>query len=664
MTYIEAIQFLYDLQLFGMKLGLENVLRLAAVAGNPQAGLRFIHVAGTNGKGSTCAMLESIYRAAGLRVGLFTSPHLVSFAERIQVDRQMIPEKDVARLAGEMRQILPSAAMEGAAPTFFEVVTVMALRYFAEQRCELVIWETGLGGRLDATNIVTPLASVITNIQLDHQQWLGPTLAHIAREKAGIVKPGIPVITAAAEPAALEVITKTARVRRSPLSIVTPGGKETQGYEIGLAGEHQRTNAAVAIAVTKVLQEKITVAQRALRAGLKEVQWPGRLQSVRRAGGQTIVLDGAHNPAGAQALAAALAEILPSAGQAGRGPALILGTMRDKDYAAICGALAPLAARIFLAPIGSDRTADPVLLAGYCRKANPQAEVSACANLATALAQAAEEKFIIVTGSIHFVGEAMEILGLAPPSTERALNDYHPAAAAPPAAARRRGKIPAAPPSPILAVTLDIGGTLIEPWPSVGHVYARVASQHGVAVSADVLNRRFAAAWKARKNFSHTRADWQRLVDQTFAGLVKAPPSADFFPALYDAFASPAAWRIYDDVLPCLEELRRRGLKLGAVSNWDERLRPLLREMKLDVWFDSIVISAEVGRPKPDAAMFLRAAGELKTAPASILHVGDSRAEDFAGARAAGFRSLLLKRGAFARPSREISALNEVFLSL
>ena len=174
MTYPEAIQFLYDLRLFGAKFGLENTLKLAALAGNPQNQLRFIHVAGTNGKGSTCAMLESIYRAAGLRVGLFTSPHLVSFRERIQVNRQLVSENDVVRLVEELQPLLKQFP-DGHHPTFFEVVTVMALKFFAEQKCDLVIWETGLGGRLDATNIVTPLASVITNIAFDHQQWLGDT---------------------------------------------------------------------------------------------------------------------------------------------------------------------------------------------------------------------------------------------------------------------------------------------------------------------------------------------------------------------------------------------------------------------------------------------------------------------------------------------------------
>src|SRR5438093_6487060 len=240
MIYPEAIQFLYALRLFGLKLGLENTFKLAALAGNPQERLRFIHVAGTNGKGSTCAMLESIYRAAGLRVGLFTSPHLVSFGERIQVNRELISETEIVRLVTEMQPLLkefPPAAH----PTFFEVVTVMALRYFAEEHCDLVIWETGLGGRLDATNIVTPLASVITNIQFDHQNWLGNTLAEIAAEKAGIIKPGRPIITATDSPEALEVIARTAREKNSPLIKLEQAGGTPA---LRLLGEQHRLHAA------------------------------------------------------------------------------------------------------------------------------------------------------------------------------------------------------------------------------------------------------------------------------------------------------------------------------------------------------------------------------------------------------------------------------------
>ena len=264
MTYSEAIRFLYDLRLFGLKLGLENTFKLAALAGNPQNKLRFIHVAGTNGKGSTCAMLESIYRAAGLRVGLFTSPHLVSFRERIQVNRELISEADVVRLVAELREqcetgFQPVSTVKSpgpeqgdrrdGCPTFFEVVTVMALRYFAEQKCDLVIWETGMGGRLDATNIVIPLASLITNVQFDHQQWLGHTRAEIAAEKAGIIKPGVPVITTADVPEALEVIAKIAREKNARLTKVGQASSlslATRTAALPLPGEHQKLNAALA----------------------------------------------------------------------------------------------------------------------------------------------------------------------------------------------------------------------------------------------------------------------------------------------------------------------------------------------------------------------------------------------------------------------------------
>jgi dihydrofolate synthase/folylpolyglutamate synthase len=422
MLYSQAIEFLYNLRVFGMKLGLENTLRLAAAAGQPQQKLRFIHVAGTNGKGSTCAMLESVYRAAGLRVGLFTSPHLVTFTERIQVDRRLISQQDAAQGVEQLQGWVKALGAE-APPTFFEAVTVIALQYFARQKCDLVIWETGLGGRLDATNIVSPLASVITNVQLDHQQWLGNTLPEIAREKAGIIKPGVPVITATDDAAALAVIAEVARLRQAPLSVVGRAEIEAAGrFQLSLAGEHQKINAALALAVLRVLAPVLPVPDAAIRAGLKTTQWAGRLQTVLSPGGQVILLDAAHNPAGAQTLAAALAA------RRGRGlPALILGVMRDKDCAAICQILAPCAARVFVAPVDSERAADPQLLASLCRQANAAAPAVVCGSVGQALQRAAGEPFVVVTGSIHFVGSAMEAMGLAPPSPERALNEYVPA---------------------------------------------------------------------------------------------------------------------------------------------------------------------------------------------------------------------------------------------
>ncbi|MEW6302919.1 MAG: folylpolyglutamate synthase/dihydrofolate synthase family protein [Verrucomicrobiota bacterium] len=451
MTYAEAIQFLYDLQLFGARFGLEKTRRLAELCGNPQEKLRFIHVAGTNGKGSVCAMLESIYRHAGLRVGLYTSPHLVAFGERIQVNRRLIPEGDIIRLVEQMRGHL-TAFLQEDHPTFFEVVTVMALQYFAEQNCELVIWETGLGGRLDATNIVTPLASVITNIGLDHQQWLGETIAKIAAEKAGIIKPGVPVITAAEDPEAWPIIKARARELKSPffrlssIPDVPPGRKRPTGSEweddvvhvypffgfgpggmpeqpprLSLAGEHQMMNAALAVSVVQTLQQEIRVSIDTVCEGLENVHWPGRLQRIER-GGQTILLDGAHNPEAAAALRTALREFEEDPSRV----TLILGMMRDKDCEKVCRTLATTAKRILLVPTNSERSAAPADLAGFCRNAHPNADTRVCDSLADALRQSEGTPWVVITGSLYLVGEALEALGTssAPTVDERALNDW------------------------------------------------------------------------------------------------------------------------------------------------------------------------------------------------------------------------------------------------
>jgi len=468
-SYRQALEFLYGLRLFGLKLGLENTIKLAALAGNPHERLRFIHVAGTNGKGSTCAMLESIYRTAGLRVGLFTSPHLVSFRERIQVDRQLICEADVVRLVAELRAFVaagilpavepgvtpggttlersslleklpvgPSGKMPpstsggtpdataglDAHPTFFEVLTVMALRYFAEQNCDLVVWETGMGGRLDATNIVTPLASVITNIGFDHQQWLGDTLAKIAHEKAGIIKPGVPVIAATEVPEALAVIEETAKSLKAPLTKVGQASSLSRAGEtpaLPLPGEHQRLNAALAVAAVQAIRDKVPVSDDNIRRGLGTVQWPGRMQLVKAGHSRSILLDGAHNAAGAEAFRSAFLDLFPDAK-----PTFILGMLGDKDWEQMCGILAPLASRILLTPVSSDRTAPPEPMQDACRKINSDAETIACPSLADALNQAANDPFVVITGSLYLVGEAMELLKLSPPgaTNERGLNEW------------------------------------------------------------------------------------------------------------------------------------------------------------------------------------------------------------------------------------------------
>ena len=443
--YSQAIQFLYDLRLFGAKLGLENTRRLAELAGNPQDKLRFIHVAGTNGKGSTCAVLESIYRHAGLRVGLFTSPHLVRFNERIQVNRMPISEPEIVRLVPEAQGWIAQFPAE-AHPTFFEVVTVMALRYFAEQRCELVVWETGMGGRLDATNIVTPVASVITNIQLDHQKWLGQTIAEIAFEKAGIIKPGVPVITAAEPGAGLETIAEIARQKNGPLTVVNRTDPVDQ-FRLALHGKHQRLNAALALATVNVLssgpphpgplpqggegegerrgplpQEGRGDRRRRpwpIAEALANVNWPGRTQVMRLHDGREVLLDGAHNPEGIRVLCEEL-----DSSFAGRKPVIIFGVLSDKNFSEMLPPLAAHAEQLLLVPVKSDRSASVhELLSPHSDGRVPRVP---CSSLPDALAKASKARFILITGSLYLVGEALEYFGYSPSPkvSEFALNEW------------------------------------------------------------------------------------------------------------------------------------------------------------------------------------------------------------------------------------------------
>ncbi len=213
----------------------------------------------------------------------------------------------------------------------------------------------------------------------------------------------------------------------------------------------------------------------------------------------------------------------------------------------------------------------------------------------------------------------------------------------------------------IKAVTFDVGGTLIKPWPSVGHVYAEVAAQHGLKeVSPDVLNRRFTAAWKELKNFNHSRAEWAALVDRTFGGAEKAPPGEAFFDELYKRFGEPGAWHVFEDVLPTLDALAAGGINLGIISNWDERLRPLLAQLGLAKYFEVIIISNEIGFTKPSPVIFEHAAKKLGLAPEFILHVGDSLESDVAGAKSGGFKSLLIDRSEGEAKEGRIRSLREL----
>ena len=387
MNLEESLAWLYSTQQFGIKLGLENTRRLLGVLGDPQEKLPFLHVAGTNGKGSVCAMLDAILRASGRRTGLYTSPHLVDFRERIRVDGEKIPPL----IAAEGLSLIRAGSSDwDHSPTFFEITTPLALWHFAREDCELVVLETGMGGRLDATNAVRPLVSIITPIAMDHSQWLGDTLAQIAGEKAGIIKPGVPAVSAAQEPDAVSVLNGRALAEGSSIHFVEA---PLRGFAIALRGSHQRENAALAVAA--LAAAGVTVSEADIKNGLQEVRWPGRFQLVA----DRIILDGSHNPHAAAHLVENWRENFGP-----RQATVIFGALADKDYTAMLKILEPIAREFFFVPIDNPRAAAPQLLA----------ESTTARNRIYASVQAALEAspdLTLVTGSLFLVGEALELLG-------------------------------------------------------------------------------------------------------------------------------------------------------------------------------------------------------------------------------------------------------------
>jgi dihydrofolate synthase / folylpolyglutamate synthase len=407
-TYPEALAWLYGTQRFGIKLGLENVQRLLRVMNLPGKNQRIIHVAGTNGKGSVCAMIDSICRAAGYRTGLFTSPHLITYRERIRVNGEMIAPPEVARGLSAIRDLIGAWDPH---PTFFEITTALALEHFKKSGSELIVLETGLGGRLDATNALTPVISVITPIGFDHEKWLGHTLEAIASEKAGIIKAKIPVVSANQEAAAEQVIRSRATECDAPLEFVAA---PFTASALGLAGKHQQQNAAVAVAALRA--GRIAASDDAIQRGLAQVEWPARFQ---RWDDRTII-DGAHNPAGAQVLAETWRE------QFGTERAtIVLAVLREKDAGAICRVLAPIAARFILPQIRSERALPPNELVHHLSSIPPSlptaspARISIHPSLPDAIETArANPERILITGSLHFAGEALATLNGDPDALE------------------------------------------------------------------------------------------------------------------------------------------------------------------------------------------------------------------------------------------------------
>jgi dihydrofolate synthase/folylpolyglutamate synthase len=415
LTYRQALAWLYGLQRFGIKLGLENIRRLLnelglgsargsrlVSSGSPAIFGKVIHVAGTNGKGSVCAIIDSICRAQGYRTGLFISPHLVTFRERIRVNGEMISEGAAANGLTMIRNL---TADWDPHPTFFEVTTALALKHFGEAKIDIAVLETGLGGRLDATNAVQSDVSVITPIGLDHEKWLGRTLAEIAAEKAGIIKPGVPVVFAPQRPQAEQVIRARAAECGSPVQFV---GETYHSSPVALRGEYQKQNAAVAIAA--IHAANMQVGEKAIVRGLAAVEWPARFQKWD----ERTIIDGAHNPGAARILAQTWREVFGD-----QKATLVLAVLSDKDLRGICEALAPIAESVLLPKILSERAAAPEELAKMFSIITPSLPHSITPTIADALMLAhARPNPILITGSLHFAGEVLAHLHGEPAAFE------------------------------------------------------------------------------------------------------------------------------------------------------------------------------------------------------------------------------------------------------
>ncbi|MEA3202590.1 MAG: dihydrofolate synthase / folylpolyglutamate synthase [Thermoplasmata archaeon] len=420
-AYAESLEWLYGRQKLGIKLGLGKVERLLERVGSPQAAFRSIHVAGTNGKGSVTRMLAEALRRSGFRTGCTTSPHLVSFTERVEVDGVPIAQADVARLLDLLRPHVEALDADGEPPTFFEVVTALAFCAFRDAGVAWAVVETGMGGRLDATNVLAPELAVVTNVTLDHEQFLGPTVAAIAAEKAGIMKPGVPCVTACAGEALAVLMARSHDVRAAMSVVSTLGGGDytvvpdpshlvllrptgESRYEVGLAGAHQRENAALVVAAVEALRARgVGIPERALRDALRETRNPGRLDRLEFEGAEVLV-DGAHNPAAAQALRQHLHDIGWS------GFDLVAGFCADKRWREAVDEWLLPAARLWAVPVRNPRTLDAQTLAMHGTEAGVRSATRPDVGAAIQAASDAGATRIVVAGSLFLAGEALAFL--------------------------------------------------------------------------------------------------------------------------------------------------------------------------------------------------------------------------------------------------------------
>jgi len=398
--YENTIAWLYALDVKrGMDFRLERLGPVLDRLGRPEASFPALHVAGTNGKGSTAAMLHSIYRRAGYRTGLYTSPHLLSFRERIRVDSRYVAESAVVARTAEVREAMEAA---GVSLTFFEIATLMAFLEFRAAEVDLAVVEVGLGGRLDATNVVRSAGSAIVSIDYDHCEFLGSSMAEIAWEKAGIIRPEAPLVTGDLPADALAVIAES--VARAGCRWIRYGRdfgpfSPQASPPLRLAGSHQRHNAAVARALATAVREVFPIDDRAIEAGIAAARWPGRLETL--SGQPKLVVDAAHNPHAVRCLRDALRDLDPVAPRV-----LLFAAMRDKDWAEMLSELVPAFDHVVLVPVAVARTFDPAAAAPLVSglRACTVAE-SASAGLAHARAIAGGSGTIVVTGSIFLVAE-------------------------------------------------------------------------------------------------------------------------------------------------------------------------------------------------------------------------------------------------------------------
>jgi dihydrofolate synthase / folylpolyglutamate synthase len=421
MNYPDSVRFLYSLgnEVKTAKYGLERIRTLLEALGNPQQLPRIVHVAGTNGKGSTCAMIESCLRAAGLRTGLFTSPHLIEPTERVRINGSPVSAEEFSaafdRVHACAEQLLDQGAIDFH-PTYFETVTAMAFLLFQQKQTEAVVLEVGLGGRLDATNVVHPELCVITPVDFDHEALLGKSLEAIAREKAGILKPGVPAVFSAqrleaqaaldarAAQLAVDVVCAPEVWCMEELTCNARGSTFVARADIPvriecpLAGTHQAANAIVAVAAL----HELGVSASHIEKGIAATRWPGRLDRVSES--PEIVLDGAHNPAGARALAAYIRQFY-----ARRDIVMIYGAMRDKAVAEMAGSLFPLAAEVIATAPHQARAVDPATVSTLA----DHPRITTAPDLAAALALARtgpSARVIFITGSLFLVGDALALL--------------------------------------------------------------------------------------------------------------------------------------------------------------------------------------------------------------------------------------------------------------